>query len=57
MIVWGLRDPALPPPILESILRDIPQARAVRLKEVGHFVPEEAPKELAREIASFLANG
>jgi pimeloyl-ACP methyl ester carboxylesterase len=56
LIVWGMRDPALPPSLLEGILRDIPHARAVRLADVGHFVPEEAPKELAREIESFLAN-
>jgi epoxide hydrolase 4 len=57
LIVWGMRDPALPPALLEGILRDVPQARAVRLTDVGHYVPEEAPDELAREIASFLANG
>ena len=56
LIVWGMRDPALPPSILQGILHDIPQATAVRLRDVGHFVPDEAPKELAREIASFLAN-
>jgi len=56
LIVWGMSDPALPPPLLEGILRDIPQAVAVRLEGVGHFVPDEAPEELAREIASFLAN-
>jgi epoxide hydrolase 4 len=56
LLVWGMRDPALPPSILASIEHDIPQAVTVRLKDVGHFVPEEAPKELAREIASFLAN-
>ncbi len=57
LLVWGMRDPALPPSLLQGILHDIPQAHAVRLAGVGHFVPEEAPKELAREIASFLANG
>ncbi len=56
LIVWGMRDPALPPSLLDGILRDIPQACAVRLADVGHFVPDEAPKQLAHEIASFLAN-
>ena len=56
LLVWGMRDPALPPSMLQGILHDIPHAVAVRLKDVGHFVPDEAPKELAREIASFLAN-
>jgi epoxide hydrolase 4 len=57
LIVWGMRDPALPPAILESIERDIPQARTVRLDDVGHFVPDEAPAELARAIEEFIANG
>lgn len=56
LLVWGMRDPALPPSLLDGILRDIPHAHAVRLADVGHFVPEEAPKEFAREIESFLAN-
>jgi pimeloyl-ACP methyl ester carboxylesterase len=57
LIVWGMRDPVLPPTILKSIEHDIPQARIVRLEDVGHFVPDEAPTEFAREIAAFLANG
>ena len=56
LIVWGMRDPALPATVLESIERDIPQASVVRLEEVGHFVPDEAPDELARAIESFIAN-
>jgi pimeloyl-ACP methyl ester carboxylesterase len=57
LIVWGMRDPALPPAILESIERDIPQARTVRLDDVGHFVPDEAPEELAQAIEEFISNG
>jgi epoxide hydrolase 4 len=57
LIVWGMRDPVLPPGVLESIERDIPHARVVRLDDVGHFVPDEAPAEFARAIEEFLANG
>jgi len=57
MIVWGMRDPALPENVLQSIERDIPGARVVRLDDVGHFVPDEAPEELAAAIASFIGNG
>lgn len=56
LIVWGMRDPALPPSILESIERDLPHARVVKLADVGHFVPDEAPKELASAIEEFIAN-
>lgn len=50
VIVWGMRDRALPPKLLRGITRDIPQAQVVELPEIGHFVPEEAPDELARAI-------
>lgn len=54
LIVWGERDPALPPSLIESIERDIDECTVVRLPGVGHFVPEEAPSELAHEIDRFL---
>jgi epoxide hydrolase 4 len=54
LIVWGMRDPALPESVLESIERDIPQATTVRLDDVGHFVPDEAPVALASAIESFI---
>lgn len=50
LIVWGLRDPALPPKLLRGIKRDIPQAEVVELPDIGHFVPEEAPDALAEAI-------
>ena len=56
LIVWGMRDPALPASILESIERDIPHAKVVRLEDVGHFVPDEAPEELGQAIEEFIAN-
>jgi len=56
LIVWGMRDPALPENVLQSIEHDIPQARVVRLGDVGHFVPDEAPQEFAAAIASFIAD-
>lgn len=57
LIVWGMRDPALPASVLESIVHDIPQAKVIRLDDVGHFVPDEAPEELATAIEGFIANG
>jgi pimeloyl-ACP methyl ester carboxylesterase len=55
LVVWGMRDPVLPETVLAGLLRDVPGARVVRLEDVGHFVPEEAPEELAAEIEAFLA--
>ena len=54
LIVWGLRDPALPPKLLRGMKRDIPQAEVVELPDTGHFVPEEAPAELAAAIDRFV---
>jgi len=56
LIVWGMRDPALSEVVLAGIERDIPHAAIVRLPDVGHFVPEEAPEELAAAIEEFLAS-
>jgi pimeloyl-ACP methyl ester carboxylesterase len=57
LLVWGMRDPVLPESILAGIERDIPQARAVRLPDCGHFVPEECPDDMAGAIESFLTSG
>lgn len=57
LIVWGMKDFALPENVLASIERDIPHARVVRLADVGHFVPDEAPDEIAGAIESFLTTG
>ena len=53
LIVWGMRDPVLTPGLLAGMRRDIPQAEIVPLSGIGHFVPEEAPDELADAIARF----
>ena len=54
LIVWGRRDPALPPKLLRGMKRDIPQAEIVELPDCGHFVPEESPDELAAAILDFV---
>lgn len=54
LIVWGLRDPALPRKLLVGLKRDIPQAEIVELPDCGHFVPEEHPDALAGAIDVFV---
>ncbi|HVL90948.1 MAG TPA: alpha/beta hydrolase [Actinomycetota bacterium] len=54
LIVWGERDPVLPPSLIPTIERDVDDVTVVRLPDIGHFVPEEAPSELAHEIDRFL---
>ncbi len=54
LIVWGMSDPIMPASLIPTIERDIPGAQVLRLPDVGHFVPEEAPDELAHGIDEFL---
>lgn len=54
MIVWGMKDPVLPPSLLGGISRDIPGARIEPIDGCGHFVPEENPRALLDRILSFI---
>ena len=54
MVIWGERDPLLPPHLLGGFA-GIPDIRIERLPDVGHFVPEEAPEETVAFLRSFLA--
>jgi pimeloyl-ACP methyl ester carboxylesterase len=54
LIVWGMKDPALPPKLLVGMKRDIPQAEIVELPDCGHFVAEQCPDALATAILDFL---
>lgn len=54
LIVWGADDYVLPQSLIPSIEQYADDATVVRLPGVGHFVPEEAPMELAHEIDRFL---
>jgi len=55
LVVWGMRDPALLPMQLGGLDEVIEDVRVVRLPDAGHFAPWEAPDEVARELAPFLA--
>lgn len=55
LLVWGMKDPVLTPALIPGIVRDIPHAEVVELDGVGHFVPEEAPGELAQAVERFAA--
>jgi len=55
LVVWGEEDPFLDGKLPERLVNAIPDARLVRLPNVGRLVPEEAPDELARMILEFMA--
>ena len=55
LVVWGGRDRLLPPALGEIFRAEIPDARLVVLEHAGHVPMFDAPAELTRELADFLA--
>jgi pimeloyl-ACP methyl ester carboxylesterase len=57
LVVWGEEDAWLDPSQANRLGGAIPNSRVKKLSRVGHFVPEDAPEELARELSLFLDEG
>jgi pimeloyl-ACP methyl ester carboxylesterase len=55
LVVWGEEDAWLNPSQADRLGEAIPNSRVKKIPRVGHFVPEDAPQELARELAAFLS--
>lgn len=55
MVVWGVDDPVLPVHLTEDMHRHVADLRLELLEGIGHFVPEEAPEQLAALIRDFAA--
>ena len=53
-IIWGLKDSAFRPRILERWRKELPDAAVLALDDAGHWPHEEAPAEVAEAIAKFL---
>lgn len=52
LLLWGLDDPTFGRAYLERWRTTLPNATVVELPGVGHFVPEEAARELAEHVTS-----
>jgi pimeloyl-ACP methyl ester carboxylesterase len=55
LVIWGTRDKALLPLQLEGLDELVEDLTIVRLPDVGHFGPWEAPEDVAAALAPFLA--
>lgn len=55
LIVWGLKDRAFGPPLLERWKAALPAAKVAELPESGHWPHEEEPEAVIRALRDFLA--
>ncbi len=55
LIVWSDRDPIFPLEWSEGAKTYFPNSELKVLKECGHFIPREKPRELAQIILDFLS--
>jgi haloalkane dehalogenase len=54
LIVWGMKDIGFRKKELATWVRAFPRARVVRYEDCGHFVAEERPADLTKEIRNLL---
>ena len=54
-LVWGMRDPVLPPSILHHWQRTLPHAETIEIDDASHFLQEDAPEQIVAAIAAFMA--
>jgi pimeloyl-ACP methyl ester carboxylesterase len=55
LVVWGEEDAWLDPSQADRLGEAIPTSRVKKIPGVGHFVPEDAPDNLGRELSAFLS--
>ena len=57
LIVWGLKDSAFKPRLLDRWQQRLPHAEVVGLPDAGHWPHEEAPDEVIAAMRKFLTAG
>ena len=56
-IVWGAQDRWQPVSYAERLAADIPGAELVVVPHAGHFLMEDGPERVTREVLDFLSGG
>jgi haloalkane dehalogenase len=54
LILWGMKDTAFEPYLLDRWRTALPQAKVVQLAESGHWPHEEEPARVTRELQQFM---
>jgi pimeloyl-ACP methyl ester carboxylesterase len=54
LVLWGDRDPALSPILLNGLDTVAPRLRVVRFADAGHWIQNEASAEVNRSLIAFL---
>jgi pimeloyl-ACP methyl ester carboxylesterase len=57
LVIWGLKDYCVPIAQCDLLEREIPNCRAVRLPDIGHFPMIEAFEPYLRAVQTFLSEG
>src|SRR5690606_20178453 len=57
LLIWGERDQALLPVLLDGIERVVPQLRMVRIPDATHWLVHEKPELIRAAIDDFLGDG
>ncbi len=55
LFLWGERDPVCPPALYREFDALLPNNRLVSLPEASHFIQEDSPARIVRELRAFLA--
>lgn len=56
LLIWGTNDKVVPLRIGKRLEKELPQAKLISYENTGHLITEERPKEVHRQIYSFLMN-
>jgi haloalkane dehalogenase len=54
-MMWGMRDWCFRPECLRQLQRHFPNAQTIEFADAGHYLMEDAPREVVAALATFLA--
>jgi haloalkane dehalogenase len=54
LVIWGMRDRVFQPVFLDQWREVFPDARTVELADASHYLVEDQPEPIARELVDFL---